>query len=205
MSGRTCGLLANALEDGASMSQVIDLPTGPDAPLRIDTSSKSQSLSKETVRWISAALRLSLGWTFLWPFLDKMFGLGHETKSANAWIHGGSPTTGFLKGSTGPLAGMYKTFAGHAWADWGFMIGLLCIGSALLLGIGMRIAAISGATLLVLMWSAALPPDNNPFMDNHLIYALVLPGLALVGAGNTLGFGRAWAHTNLVRKLPWLT
>lgn len=34
-------------------------------------------------------------------------------------------------------------------------------------------------------------------MDDHLIYAGLLAGLALVGAGNTLGLGRAWA------KLPW--
>ncbi len=85
------------------------------------------------------------------------------------------------------------------------MVGLLCIGVALLLGIGMRIAAISGAVLLVLMWSASLPPANNLFMDDHIIYAIVLLGLAVVGAGNTLGFGRQWTNTTLVRHHPWLT
>ena len=30
-------------------------------------------------RYALAAARLALGWTFLWAFLDKMFGLGHET------------------------------------------------------------------------------------------------------------------------------
>jgi len=75
----------------------------------------------------------------------------------------------------------------------------------LLLGIGMRIAAVSGAVLLVLMWSAALPPVNNVFMDDHIIYALVLLGLAVVGAGNTLGLGRRWTNTSLVRRHPWLT
>nr|WP_281172687.1 hypothetical protein [Jiangella gansuensis] len=28
------------------------------------------------VRYALAALRLSLGWTFLWAFFDKTFGLG---------------------------------------------------------------------------------------------------------------------------------
>jgi thiosulfate dehydrogenase (quinone) large subunit len=155
-------------------------------------------------RYLWAALRLSLGWTFLWPFLDKTFGLGHETDSSKAWIHGGSPTTGFLKGAVGPFAGIYHSMSGSLWADWGFMVGLLCIGVALLLGIGMRVAATAGAVLLVLMWSASLPPANNIFMDDHLIYALVLFGLVIVGAGNTLGFGRRWSSTALVARHPWL-
>jgi len=33
----------------------------------------------------------------------------------------------------------------------------------------------------------------------------VLLGLALVGAGNTLGLGRWWTQTTLVRRFPWLT
>lgn len=41
-------------------------------------------------------------------------------------------------------------------------------------------------------------------MGNHIIYALVLIGLALVSAGNTLGLGRWWTQTALVRRFPWL-
>jgi thiosulfate dehydrogenase [quinone] large subunit len=67
-----------------------------------------------------------------------------------------------------------------------------------------RIAAAPGALLMVLMWTAVLPPENNPFMDDHLIYAGLLIGLAMANAGDTLGFGRAWARTRLVRRLPWL-
>jgi thiosulfate dehydrogenase (quinone) large subunit len=39
----------------------------------------------------AAALRISLGWLFLWAFLDKAFDLGHETAHEQAWIRGGSP------------------------------------------------------------------------------------------------------------------
>ena len=84
------------------------------------------------------------------------------------------------------------------------MIGLLAIGVALILGVGMRIAAIAGALLLVLMWTAVLPPENNPFMDDHLIYAMVLIGLAAVNAGDTWGLGKQWATTGLVRSYPIL-
>jgi thiosulfate dehydrogenase [quinone] large subunit len=157
-----------------------------------------------SVPYLWAAVRLSLGWTFLWPFLDKTFGLGHETPAASAWIDGGSPTTGFLAGAAGPFAGIYHWLSGAIIADYGFMAGLLAIGVALLLGIGTRVAAVSGAVLLLLMWTASLPPDNNPFMDDHIIYALVLIGIAHVGAGTTLGFGRRWAETDLVARHPWL-
>ncbi|HLZ62123.1 MAG TPA: hypothetical protein VKR06_34700 [Ktedonosporobacter sp.] len=163
-------------------------------------------LSRETMaRYLWALTRLCLGWTFLWPFLDKLFGLGHETTAAHAWMNGGSPSLGFLSGSVGPFAGIYHSIAGAGWVNWMFMLGLLGIALALLMGIGMRIAAVAGAVLLVLMWSASLPPQDDLFMDNHIVYALVLLGLAVVGAGNTLGLGHWWTQTSLVRRFPWLT
>ena len=84
------------------------------------------------------------------------------------------------------------------------MAALLGVGLALILGIAMRLAAAAGARLTVMLWTAVLPPDNNPFMDDHLIYAAVLILLALLGAGNTLGLGRAWAALPLVQRARWL-
>jgi thiosulfate dehydrogenase [quinone] large subunit len=155
-------------------------------------------------RYVWAVTRLSLGWVFLWAFLDKTFGLGHETASADAWISGGSPTEGFLSGAVGPFAGIYHEIAGAGWVNTLFMVGLLAIGVALMLGIFMRLACGAGALMVVLMWTASLPPENNLFMDDHVIYALVLVGLALVGAGNTLGLGRWWTQTSLVKRYAWL-
>ncbi|MUL41531.1 DoxX family membrane protein [Streptomonospora sp. PA3] len=156
-------------------------------------------------RAVFAAARLAIGWTFLWAFLDKLLGLGFATPVAGSWVEGGSPTRGFLAEATaGPLSGIYQSFAGAAWADWLFMLGLLGIGLAFLLGIGMRIGAASGALMLVLMWSAVLPPENNPFMDDHLIMALTMVGLALIHAGDTAGLGRRWAALPIVRRYPAL-
>ena len=149
--------------------------------------------------------RLALGWTFLWPFFDKAFGLGHETASADAWVNGGSPTSGFLGHATaGPLSDFYQGMAGHAWADWLFMLGLLGIGTALILGVAMRFAVIAGAALLIMMWSAVLPPENNPFMDDHIIYALTLGVLYFGNAGRTLGLGSLWENLPLVKRQPVL-
>lgn len=172
--------------------------------------------SSTAVRYIAAALRLSIGWVFLWAFLDKAFALGFSTgRDATtgvvsrfgdaAWIHGGSPTEGFLKfGTKGPFASFYQSIAGATWADVSFMIALLGIGLALILGIGMRVAAVSGAALLVMMWSAVLAPENNPFMDDHLVYAMVLIMLALIGAGKMFGFGNAWERLPFVASRGYL-
>jgi thiosulfate dehydrogenase [quinone] large subunit len=166
---------------------------------------KSVSLSREEARgYVWATTRLGLGWIFLWACLDKLFGLGHETASADSWIHGGSPTEGFLSGSVGPFSSIYHSIAGAGLADGLFMVGLAAIGILLILGIGMRFACGAGALMVVLMWGAALPPENNLFLDDHIIYALVLIGLALAGAGNTLGLGRWWTKTSLVQRFPWL-
>ena len=158
-----------------------------------------------TAARVMAVLRVSTGFVFLWAFLDKTFGLGRGTEADAAWINGGHPTQGFLQfGADGPFKGFYNGIAGAAWADWLFMIGLAGIGVALLLGIGLRIAAATGALLYVMMWTVVLPPENNPFMDEHLIHAALLVGLALVAAGHTLGLGRQWARLPLVRRWGWL-
>ncbi|HSQ36678.1 MAG TPA: hypothetical protein VLS92_02170, partial [Acidimicrobiia bacterium] len=74
----------------------------------------------------------------------------------------------------------------------------------LLLGIGLRAAAVGGSVLLLSMWSVAMLPSSNPFMDSHIIYALVLVVLALTAAGDTWGLGERWGRTRLVRRLPIL-
>jgi thiosulfate dehydrogenase (quinone) large subunit len=154
-------------------------------------------------RYAFAVARIAIGFVFVWAFVDKLFGLDHATPAARAWINGGSPSGGYLKGVEGPFAGVFNSMAGTP-ADWLFMAGLLGIGVALMLGVGMRIAAASGALLLVLMWAASLPIATNPFLDDHLVYAVVLVGLALMHAGNTVGLGRMWSRLTLVRRFPTL-
>lgn len=38
----------------------------------------------------AAVARMLLGFTFLWAFFDKTFGLGYTTTSSNTWIQDGS-------------------------------------------------------------------------------------------------------------------
>ena len=164
-----------------------------------------------------AVLRIAYGFTFLWAFFDKLLALGFHTgydQDGNldrfgpaAWVNGGSPTEGFLSFGVpegNPFKSVFTAMAGDTWVDWLFMIGLLGIGFALFTGIGMRIAAATGALLYMLMYAASLPLENNPVVDDHLIGAIALVVLALTLAGDTWGAGRAWAKTRLVRRYPVL-
>ena len=163
-----------------------------------------------------AIVRVVTGFAFLWAFLDKTFGLGYATTAERAWINGGSPTKGFLsRGAVGPLEGTFHAIAGAAWADWLFMLGLLGIGIALIFGIGLRIAAVSGTVMMLGMWAAEWPlarftsagepsMSTNPIVEYHIIYALVLIALALTYAGHTWGLGRLWARLPFVQRNRWL-
>jgi len=164
---------------------------------------------------IWGATRISLGLIFLWAFFDKLLALGFSTGRLEdgtiaffgkaAWISGGSPTFGFLaSGTKGPFAETFQNIAGSAWVDWLFMAGLLGIGVALSFGIFVKISAGAGVAMLMLMWLAVLPPEHHPFIDDHVIYSLVLLGLAAVNAGDNLGFGKRWNRTPIVRRYPIL-
>ncbi len=158
-------------------------------------------LRKDQYAWVF--LRLGMGWIFLWAFLDKLLGLGFSTAAGKSWLAGVSPTFGFLSSAThGPFAGVFQGMAGSAFVDWLFMLGLLLVGTSLILGIGIRIAAYSGSLIMLLMWLAALPPKNNPFLDDHVIYLIILLGLSSVRAWQWFGFGSWWSKTPIVKKYP---
>jgi len=156
------------------------------------------TVAPKPARVVLAALRVVLGFYFLWAFVDKLFGFGFHTAPAKAWINGGSPTTGFLSGVEGPFAGPFHAIAGAAWADWLFMAGLLGIGVALIAGAGLKIAAWTGALLLALMYLAEFPLGaegmTNPLIDSHWIEALAIGVLAATLAGDTWGLGKWWGR-----------
>lgn len=150
---------------------------------------------------LTGLLRISLGITFLWAFLDKVFGLGFTTAPENSWLSGASPTMGFLANAThGPFASVFQAMAGSVIVDWLFMMGLLLIGTALTFGLATRLASYSGTLLLFLMWLAVLPPEHHPFMDEHIIYALALLLLDSLGAGKYLGMEKWWHSLKIVKK-----
>ncbi|MEU0510463.1 hypothetical protein [Amycolatopsis sp. NPDC006125] len=199
-----------SIKDQPGLTEAMQVPPRDAA----ESASGHDAVMTPTAARLIAVLRIATGLAFLWAFLDKTFGWGYATTSEQAWINGGSPTRGFLSGvDVGPMASTLRSWAGDAWADWLFMAGLLGIGVAVTVGIGLRLSAITGTVMMLLMWAAEWPLDRfteagepsrstNPIIDYHLLYALVLIVLAAVYAGNTWGAGRQWA--TVARHNRWL-
>lgn len=168
-------------------------------------------------RYVWGLLRLAFGWIFLWAFIDKTFGLGFSTcrdvKTGvvtllcnSAWINGGSPTDGFLKFATkGPLVDVYQSMAGSAMVEWLFMLGILGVGIALILGVAVRVSTWVAILFYILFYTAgSLPPEHNPIVDEHIIGILVMTGFLFTNPGRTFGLGKWWEETTLVKRYPFL-
>lgn len=163
-------------------------------------------------RKVLAFSRIVIGFFFLWPFLDKTFGLGFSTPADRAWINGGTPAQGFLKGMTGPeatspFAGFFELFI-NPFGDIVFMLGLLGIGVAMIAGAGLRIAAVSGTLLMIFMylaeWPVLVAGNTNPVLDSHWVEACLLLIAAVTLSGDTWGLGKWWGGLDLVKKNRWL-
>lgn len=170
---------------------------------------RGDNISRTARAWL-AVLRLALGFIFLWAFLDKTFGLGFSTPPERAWINGGAPSQGFLKSDAvrGPLKDFFASIASPV-TDWLFMLAMLGLGLALILGIGLRVSAVVGTFVMLLMYLAEWPftpntGSSNPLVDYHIIYALGIIVVAATYAGDTWGLGRPWRNLSLVEKNPWL-
>lgn len=166
-----------------------------------DTVFQDDIVRSGTARKLLAGLRILIGWTFMWPFLDKLFGLGYGTAAEGAVVNGGAPAQGYMINATsGPFKEVFvwmaESFGGLA--DFLFMFGLFGIGLAMLAGAGLKIAAWGGTLLMAFMYLAALPIGQanmgftNPITDSHWIEAFVLLVVAYTLSGDTWGLGRWW-------------
>lgn len=168
--------------------------------------------------------RLAIGLMFLWTFVDALVGLDYP--SNRSWLDGDSPAGPLLKAADGPLSTYYHDVANSAWTDWVLMVGLAFAGITLTLGVLVRLGALYGGLILLVIQGALLPPLDSsmtlggpdggtvtlpaaavravdiPFLPLPLVLALVLLGLVLARAENTLGFGKRWG--NVVGKVPFL-
>ena len=134
-------------------------------------------------------MRLTMGWIFVYSGFDKLIN--------------GFSAGGFLANATrGPLAGWFQGLGENSAAlgviDPLVVWGEILIGLALVFGVMTRWAAFWGATMMFLFYLAQFPPENNPLMEYHLIYMLVLGVIGALGAGRILGLD------NVIERLPWV-
>lgn len=109
--------------------------------------------------------RISLGFIFLWAFAAK----------APMWLAGGLPAQGFLANATrGPFVELFVMSAGNPIINFLYMFGLFSVGTALMLGIARKLATLGGILMMALIYLSAFPPANNPLIDEHVIYILIL-------------------------------
>ena len=131
-------------------------------------------------RTLIVLFRVSLGWVFLFAAIRQI--PNPEFSAA-----------GLMEGAT-TFAAFFAIFAAppfltiiNAVIPWVHLL----LGLALILGIGMRAAAIAGATLMLLYYLPRLDfpmvGTNSFIMDYHLVYAGLLVYLAAVRAGQIFG------------------
>ena len=158
-----------------------------------------------------AVARIVIGFYFLWAFVDKLFGLGFTTASDRSVLSGGTPAQGYINNAIDdaqPLKGLYQSLFANGFGDFVFMLGLFAIGVAMLVGAGVRIAAVAGALLMLFMYLVALPwigeHGTNPILDSHWMEAMLLLIPAFTLSGDTWGLGKWWANQEIVKKYKWL-
>ena len=160
--------------------------------------------SSAPASWVGLGIVwILLGFVFLWSFLDKTFGL-YGTSPNESWLAGESPTAGYLGSLEGTLAPVFHAMAGQPWVDWMFMLGMGLVGMALILGVAMRLAAVGAVALMGSLYLTSVPLEDNPLIDEHLMYGTLAVVLMLMRAGDVLGAGRLWARTPLARRVPWV-
>ncbi|MGN7862410.1 hypothetical protein ACTJI8_17640 [Microbacterium sp. 22303] len=186
------------------------------APTFTTSPQQTSGVQPNPLHAVWPVLRIGIAFVFLWTFLDKTFGFGFATGrdpktgavtpfGPEAWIHGGSPTTGFLQfGTQGPLAPVFASIAGSPIVDWLFMLGMGGVGIALLAGVATRIATVSGIALMLTLRIAVWESPNNPIVDEQIIYALVLVALSITPAARRLSLNARWQQLSLVRRVPSL-
>ena len=142
-----------------------------------------------------AALRIALGWVFLYA------GLSHLTTA-------GWSAKGYLMGAK-TFPAFYHWLASDAIlpvVNFLNVWGLTLIGLSLVVGLCVRLSSLFGALLMVLYYFPALqfPKIGTTayLVDEHIVYALALLVFASARAGRTWGLDPWCANLPICKKYP---
>ncbi len=75
----------------------------------------------------------------------------------------------------------------------------------LILNVGTKLASYAGALMLFLMWLAVLPPEHHPFLDEHIVYIIILMGLIFVDSDKIISMKKSWNNLKIVKKFSILS
>ena len=143
--------------------------------------------------------RIVIGVIFLWAGLEKIIGTGLGTWSAKGFLEfgsGGSLGWPFVSGQVAegtifnPTHDFWVSLAGNEAAltaiSYLVPLGQVGIGISLILGIFTRFGSAMG-TLMMLFFFIAAWDFEFGIVNQHLTYAVMTFGLAVLGAGNYYG------------------
>jgi len=149
--------------------------------------------------WIKATVaigRIVIGIIFLWAGLEKLIGTPGGFSASGFLAHGTAGTLGWpfvsadAQGPFNPTMGFWvdlsKNSGMMAVVNFLVVFGELGIGISLILGLLTRFGAAMG-TLMMLMFFVAAWDWAFGIVNQHLTYAVVTFGLAVIGAGNYYG------------------
>jgi thiosulfate dehydrogenase [quinone] large subunit len=119
------------------------------------------------------SLRTLIGWHFLYEAYYKL--------AAPAWSPAGGllapwSAAGYLKGASGPLAGLFQRLINSGFTNWidrGVKIGLLLIGLSLLLGLFTRLGSWAALLFLSLVYFLYVPTMGVPQPNAEGTYLIV--------------------------------
>jgi thiosulfate dehydrogenase [quinone] large subunit len=118
-------------------------------------------------------LRTLIGWHFLYEAYYKI--------ASPAWSNSGGPlvpwtSAGYLRGASGPLAGLFQRMVNAGWTTWldrGVKVALLLIGLSLILGLFTRVGAVGALLLLSLFYLLYVPTVGVPQPNAEGTYLIV--------------------------------
>lgn len=143
--------------------------------------------------------RIVIGIIFLWAGLEKLLASGAEGFSAAGFLQFGTNGTlgwPFVSGEVAqgtvfnPTHGFWASLAANTTlmpvVNILVVAGQIGIGLGLILGLFTRFSALMGTLMMIFFFFAAWEFEFG-IVNQHLTYAVVTFGLAVVGAGNYLG------------------
>lgn len=151
-----------------------------------------------------AVFRILSGWIMLWPFFDKLFGLGFQTSPGGGYIDGVSPSSYVVYVADGVFKEFYTSLAGNWVIDVVMMAALLVLGVTLISGITSKLTTFGMCAFLLVMYSLCIPPTDNPIIDYHILLLVGILATYFLGGYEKLSLHPWWSGTWIVKRFPIL-